>query len=344
MKLILFFIIIHLLNTCAFVYSKLSTNLYSSSNIKLSNKNSIDTNLSTKKNFKLHKFNNFLHIIRYKNILPTILLSFAGTWIITPSLNLFNYVSFIVTSFITILIMASSMIINDIFDVNVDKINNPSRPLVTGQIKLYEAYLYFISLITLTEFLNLKYLSKKLQNIVHAAICVITLYTPILKKIFFIKNISCASLVAFGIYFAGLASNNSNIILTQNISLLYVATRLIFFGSLYNELLLDMYDSEGDKLNKIYTIPVLFGLKFSLIFASIILLTNLIINYISLSSIFTKNIASFLILICSHMFIDIYTIYKYNYSKNIIYYSVKNTNKPLFLSLIFLCILSCYNK
>ena len=160
----------------------------------------------------------------------------------------------------------------------------------------------------------------------------------------FIKNISCASLVAFGIYFAGLASNNSNIILTQNISLLYVATRLIFFGSLYNELLLDMYDSEGDKLNKIYTIPVLFGLKFSLIFALIILLTNLIINYISLSSIFTKNIASFLILICSHMFIDIYTIYKYNYSKNIIYYSVKNTNKPLFLSLIFLCILSCYNK
>jgi len=344
MKFILLFIIIYLCNISAFVYSKLSTKLSSFSNIKLYNQKSIDANLYNTKIIKSNKFTNFLHIIRYKNILPTILLSFTGAWIVTPSVKLFNSISFIVSLVITLFIMASSMIINDIFDINVDKINNPSRPLVTGKIKLYEACLYFISLITLTEFLNIKFLSKKLQNIVHIAIGVITLYTPVLKKIFFIKNISCASLVAFGIYFAGLASNNSNIILTQNISLLYVATRLIFLGSLYNELLLDMYDSEGDNLHKIYTIPVIFGLRFSLIIASIILFINVIINYISLSSIFTKNIALFLILICSYMFVDIYNIHKHNYSKNTIYKAVKNTNKPLFLSLIFLSILSYYNK
>ena len=50
--------------------------------------------------------------------------------------------------------MYSSMIINDLFDIPVDKINAPLRPLVRQTIKIHEAIImtilfYFISIINI---------------------------------------------------------------------------------------------------------------------------------------------------------------------------------------------------
>jgi hypothetical protein len=42
--------------------------------------------------------------------------------------------------------------------------------------------------------------------IIQMVIVQIILYTPVLKRIFLIKNLSCAGLVAFSIFFNGLAS------------------------------------------------------------------------------------------------------------------------------------------
>ena len=63
-------------------------------------------------------------LIRSENIFPTLLLSFSGGWIVNPSIyNLLKNKSFIVSNIVTILIMCSSMIINDIVDINIDKMN-----------------------------------------------------------------------------------------------------------------------------------------------------------------------------------------------------------------------------
>ena len=42
------------------------------------------------------------------------------------------------------LISASVMILNDIADINIDKINNPNKPLVKGTISLRSAYYHAI--------------------------------------------------------------------------------------------------------------------------------------------------------------------------------------------------------
>jgi len=253
------------------------------------------------------------------------------------------------------------MIINDIFDINIDKINNSDRPLIKGDIKIYEAMFSVFILLGLSEYLSLKYLTRNLQISVNIAILIITIYTPILKKILFIKNISCALLISFSTYFSALSSiYNYKNIETKNIYILFISSCLIFLGSLYNELLLDMADCDGDRLNNINTIPVVYGLNFSWNLANFILKFNILLNTLNLILLFNIIDGILLLYILYPLIIDLKNIKKYNYIKNnknfflfsdayakentnnMIIKAVKESSKPLFFSLIYLCILSYY--
>jgi 4-hydroxybenzoate polyprenyltransferase len=81
------------------------------------------------------------------------------------------------------------MIINDIYDVELDKINNPNRPIVNGELKVSEAIIYFVALLGLTEYLTFLYLPNNLKLIMQLIIIKINIYTPILKKMLLVKNI-----------------------------------------------------------------------------------------------------------------------------------------------------------
>jgi heme O synthase-like polyprenyltransferase len=83
---------------------------------KKSNSISIYCNNKLKEKI-IDKSKNYLKLIRSKNILPTLLLSFTGGWITNPSIyNLLRSKTFITSTIITQFIMSSSMIMNDIYD------------------------------------------------------------------------------------------------------------------------------------------------------------------------------------------------------------------------------------
>ncbi len=303
---------------------------FNSFEYKKNNNLIIDKIINKKKNFTL--------LIRANNIIPTLLLNFSGGWVVNPCLyNLLHSIPFIVSIFTTLLIMSSSMIINDIVDINIDKINYPDKPLVNGSISIKEAYLYLFILLSLTELLSLKYLPKKMQKIINFSILNIILYTPILKKITFIKNISCAFLVSYSVIFSSLGSN---IHLNKNQNLIKILYSTLFYGSFYNELLLDICDKEGDEKNNIATIPVIYGNKFSINF--LLGLTNivLIINTYFLNKYYNFKVALFYPIIFLQSLVNLIKIKEYNYNKNIIKKSVKDTNNSLFLLLFYICILS----
>jgi 4-hydroxybenzoate polyprenyltransferase len=316
---------------------------------KISNKSNINRKytLNIYNNNQLvavkQKTNNFLRLIRYKNIPSTFLLSLSSNYIINNSIiELFQSKIFIASSIITILIMSSSMIINDIFDIDIDKINNSDRPLVSGDIKIHEAIMSAFIMLGLTKYLSIKYLTKNLQIIINIIIFIIIIYTPILKKILFIKNLSCALLVSFSTYFTGLSCINQcvNINAYINIYIFYLLSTFIFLGSLYNELLLDIIDKDGDKHNNINTIPVVYGLNNSWNLAKIILYFNILFNSFNLCLIFGIREGMLLFYILYPLKTDLDNIKKSNYNNNIINYAVNKLNKPLFLSLIYLCVLS----
>jgi 4-hydroxybenzoate polyprenyltransferase len=154
-----------------------------------------------------NKINHFAKLIRSESILPTSLLCFTGGFIMNPSIiDLIKNHRYIVSTINTILIMSSSMIVNDIFDIELDRLDHPNRPLVNGDIKIVDAIGYLFGLLSLTEFLNLRFLPGNLQGIFHLAIVNILLYTPIYKKIPFIKNIFCAAIISFSIFVSGLSA------------------------------------------------------------------------------------------------------------------------------------------
>lgn len=287
------------------------------------------------------KCNGFIKIIRPNNILPTFLLCLSGGWIINPSIyNLMYSSAFIFSVINTILIMSSSMVINDLYDINIDKINSPNRPLVTGEINKIEAIIYVLSLLTASEYLNMQYLPDNLHWIIHLAIVNIIIYTPIFKKMLFIKNISCASLVSFSVFLSGLASTKEIIELNNNFGLLSITISLIFFGSLSNEILLDMKDLDGDKINNIKTIPTVFGNNFAFDLTSSIIYLNMVSNSFAISYIYNTKIATVMLVIFIPLLVNLYKIKRDNYSNISIENYMKYSNNILFTLLLFLSTLA----
>jgi geranylgeranylglycerol-phosphate geranylgeranyltransferase len=301
--------------------------------------------LSKKENINIimkRKTQGFIKIIRPQNIIPTLFLSFTGGWISNPSIkSLLNCPKFIVSSINAVSVMSISMIINDLFDLELDKINNPKRPLVTGEITKAEAIIYNCILIGLTELLSFKYLATKSIIFVNLALLNVIIYTPFLKRLLFIKNVSCASLVSFSIFFSGLASISlqNTFLDNKSRSLLWIAVRTIFFGSLFNELLLDMHDYEGDKKFNINTFPVVFGLEKSWVLANIIMKTNIAWNSFHIMYLYNFQIGIIFSFILYPLLFDLRRIKISGFSKESISKSISNSNVPLFLLLIYLCIL-----
>jgi 4-hydroxybenzoate polyprenyltransferase len=297
-----------------------------------------ETLFMTKNNLVIKKRDSILNLIRYKNIIPTLFIGLTGGVLLNPK-KIITPV-FLVSLIDTILIMSSSMILNDIYDINIDKINHYNRPLVNKEISIKEAISYSILLLGITEFLSIKFLPIYLQNIIHYTIFIINIYTPILKKIPFIKNFTCAILVSFSLFFSGLSIQP--IIINKNYYLYLTTISLLFFGSLYNELLLDMRDIEGDKYNKVYTIPVLLGNNRSWNIANILLNFNIFINVISLIYLLNINYGFMLLLLFIPLKLNLYNIKYFNYSKNVIIDSIQNSTIPFYFILIYMILLGIF--
>ena len=298
----------------------------------------------TKKNpinlkFQESKIDGFIQLIRPKSILPTFLLSFSGAWLIHPSFtDLAHSTSFIISSITTLLVMSSAMVINDIYDLPIDKINHPKRPLVSKKVSVIEAILLYASMNLLTEGLSLYFLPEYLQNIIHLSILYVGLYTPIFKKIPLVKNAACAGLVSFSILFSGMStSGNTLISLNPNFDLFSNLLVMIFLGSLCNELLLDIRDYQGDKENQIYTIPVIFGKPFAWFFANMVAYFNLFFsgNVLIYNTNMTNGLLWFLMF--SPILKNLYRIKQEDYSYDSITKTLKDNNTSLFTVILFLC-------
>ena len=306
----------------------------------LSNKNSyIDIKFVDNNSLIKNKLIGYLKLIRYKNIFPTIYLFLTGSFIVNPNINnlLLQSKTLFYPLISTLCILMSNMVINDLFDMNLDKINNPLRPLITGDVSIKEANILLITLLSITEYLNIYYLPKKIQQIIHLSLLYTFMYTPILKKIPLIKNISCALVVSLSIYVGALSAG-----IYKNLNYLYQIITLVFLGSLYNEILLDIRDYEGDIKHNIRTLATIFGKRIALTFSKFILDINVNLN-ILLFLMYGYPYYSFLFfLLCMPLLNDLFKLYyNNNYNKKeIIIETVNTSSKQLIFMLLLICLLS----
>lgn len=283
------------------------------------------------------KTSGFIKIIRTENILPTVLLSMSSGFIMIPNIiKLFKSTSFIVSTVITLLIMTNSMIINDIFDIKIDKINAPTRPLVTGELTKQDAFCISAVIMVITEILSIYYLNASSQTVVDIANLVIILYTPIFKHLLFVKNLVCGSLISFATIFPALCIGNTN----GNFQLLMVLFRMILFGSISVELLYDIIDSDGDLRNSIYTIPNTYGKHFTYRLVSALLTIGILVNMMYLTYVYNFKYGIVFMFLQSPLLTRLEHILKSSFSKKSIKKYGSQTTETLVVTLIFLCFLA----
>lgn len=154
-----------------------------------------------------------------------------------------------------IMITIAGNLINDYFDVETDQINKPERLIPSGRLKKKQVLLISILLFILGNGL-LGFLEFNLLKIGLAATLMLIIYTPVLKRLPLIGNITVSLLLSLTIMVGALASGA---FLKPENSLLPAS--LIFFLSLPREILKDGEDFIGDRKAGLRTFPVVFGIR-----------------------------------------------------------------------------------
>lgn len=198
----------------------------------------------------MKRFFSYIKIIRPLNCLITALVVIVGG--IISSVGNSNNSNLILAALAAALTAASGNIINDLYDIEIDKIVHPNRPLAKGELKIVEVRIFYVCLILAALALSFS-LDYILFAVTILAILLLFFYSAILKKIPLIGNVVVALLTALAFLYGGIA--------VQNISGAVLPAIFAFLVNLIRELVKDAEDSEGDKKNNVITFPIKFGIQ-----------------------------------------------------------------------------------
>jgi len=169
---------------------------------------------------------------------------------------------------------AAAMVFNDYFDVDIDRINDPSRPIPSGQISPKQALIFGIILTVIGNLAGIsidiyEWLVNKNQlgvSIVTAVLCTImlTTYTPYLKRYSILGNLAVSIGVWMGFLYGDLVFDFAINPLPETMAF---AAFMLNFG---REVMKGIIDIEGDRKNGVTTVATMLGAKWTAIIASIL--------------------------------------------------------------------------
>lgn len=166
------------------------------------------------------------------------------------------------------LVAAAGNIVNDIFDIETDKISHPNRALVLGMLSKKEAWILYLSLNLFSVFIAAS-LSPILLVIVFITTFLLFVYSVYLKKLPLVGNIIIAVITGLAFIYGGFATNNPY---TAVIPAVFA-----FFINLIREVIKDIQDVNGDSKVGVITFPIKFGFQKSKIL--ILIITFILILY-----------------------------------------------------------------
>ncbi len=156
----------------------------------------------------------------------------------------------------------AAMAVNDYYDYDIDKINEPNRPIPSGQVSL-KASLIMTAMMTLIGLFFA--LMITLYCLIFAAIAwiIMVTYTTVGKRAGFPGNLLVSACVAAPFLFGSLVAVN-----TVMINILLFAS-MAFLSNTGREIAKGIVDIEGDSQHKIKTLAVVFGSKKAALAATI---------------------------------------------------------------------------
>lgn len=238
----------------------------------------------------MSKLGAFLQLIRIKNLLFIALTQVLFYQLIIRasyqrllnadpllSHNLFHWM--LVAS---LLIAGAGYIINDYFDLNIDKINKPDKLIVDRDISRRWAMMWHF-LLSIAGLIITAYVSIRLNNFLlfllnGVAVIFLWFYSTTFKKKLLSGNIIISLLTAWVIFMLfvceinwksdnGLPSSNHALVNIYKLAILYGG--FAFMVSLVREVIKDMEDEMGDRKYGCKTMPIAWGIHATKVFVSV---------------------------------------------------------------------------
>ena len=222
----------------------------------------------------MQKIAAFLSLIRLQNLFIVALCqyfirsAFTKTFLPFPALNDLEFFFFVFT---TISITAAGYIINDIYDVETDKINKNGKLIIGEIIKAKTANICYFLLNTLALFSGI-YLAFIIGNPLYSLVfvyCIFFLwrYSKSMKKEFLIGNFHVGILTALVLINTALFDIIPNIHFPGNesggmiLKIILVYALFSFLLTLIREFIKDLEDKEGDMTINAKTLAIVLGVK-----------------------------------------------------------------------------------
>ena len=166
-------------------------------------------------------------------------------------------------------------VINDYFDINIDKVNRPNRVLPKGELTLNEALGFYVFLSFVSLFLSIFISLIALLEVFLASI-LLFLYSYKIKKIPLLGNFVVAFLTGFAFIYGGMVVNNSKAAMIPALFALLI--------NFIREIVKDMQDITGDKQQGIKSYPAVHGFnrsKMIIVFVTIVLIILTVFPFIN---------------------------------------------------------------
>lgn len=217
-----------------------------------------------------------LNLIRWKNLLMialmqylikyALLLPFLESHGVQITLSNFNFFLLVLA---TLCIAAGGYAINDVYDVETDKINKPNRLIINKHITEKNATILFMALNIIGVGIGF-YLSHGVGKsgffaVFFIASALLYIYSSSLKQIAVVGNVVVSIVVALSILLVGIfellpAMNaNNEAVQTTFLKIILDYAIFAFMINLVRELVKDLEDIDGDQKAEIQTLPVLLG-------------------------------------------------------------------------------------
>ena len=229
----------------------------------------------------------FLKLIRLPNLIIValtqycirLLLLLPAFHFLNQSPNL-NSVDFFLLVLCTLCIAAAGYVINDYYDVEIDKINKSEKRVLGKHISLKAGWSIYYSLLILGGALAIYLALKKdflhLLFIYPLANILLFLYAKYLKKMALLGNITVSLFTAFVVIIVFVpeyklltqfADVEQSYLLSMGLGLAVFS----FLSNFFREIIKDMEDIKGDLANSARTAPIVFGMTTSKYLAAVLL-------------------------------------------------------------------------
>lgn len=199
-----------------------------------------------------------LRLIRTVNCL----LASAGVWAgAYMTLEPINWPSLILVASATFCICAAGNVFNDLRDIEIDKIAHPARALPSEKLSAAFAFRLGIGLGLIGLILPL-FVNFVSELVVVAAVALLLAYNYRLKRLPLAGNLIIALLTGGTLVLGGVATSVEP---TFDLPGPLIPALYAFLLHLMREIIKDILDMEGDRKNGLRTLPIVWGVRVSLV-------------------------------------------------------------------------------